>query len=113
MDDKKMIQQTAAAFEDHLTRVRDYAEDPLDDLKALATWLDIEPGEPGTFAQDLADRAIKEYGPEGDSLLDRYMDELHDHDFEALKGWIETYLHDHELVMLDVILWVAKTQAAQ
>jgi len=119
MDTNKLLYQTAAAFEDHILRVRDYAPDPLDDLKLLATWLEfepgknIEPGEPGTYALDLADQAIKAYGPEGDNLLDSYMDELHDHDFECLKGWIETYFHDHELVMLDLILWAARSQKTE
>lgn len=115
MDDAKLIRQTASAFEEYLIMNRDCASGPLDDIKLLASWYDdVVPDLPGTYAKALANRAIEEFGPDGEKLQscegcseEELKDDLKSCDFASLEGWLDTYFSSGELVMLDLILWEA------
>jgi len=115
MDNEQMLRQSAAAFEEYLTMTRDYAPDPLDDIKLLAAWYDdVEPDLPGTYARTLVNRVIEEFGPYGEGFKgcegcseEELKDDLKSCDFINLESWLDTYFSSGELVMLDLILWEA------
>lgn len=114
MNTEQILLQTAEAFEDHLIVGRDYSYNPFHDLQQLTKHFKIQPGKPGTMALSLVNKAIKEF--EKEDALDVEVelvsfpskeDAMHSSDLNALKNWVETTFHDHELVMMDVILCAA------
>ncbi len=107
MEETELLKQTAQATEEHLISMMKINSRLLDDLKLLAKHTWIKTFQPGELAANVIDKSIEKFGHniDDDTNIDMLDNAVNDGDLKVLKNWVDTAFSQHELYLLDLILW--------